>query len=45
LPTKNAQSQSVLSWYMYSVAPPSCNSFYVCTVIRIPIVVHHNKNK
>src|SRR5215475_1362941 len=32
LPTKNAQSHAVLSWYMYSGAPPSCNSCYVCTL-------------
>jgi hypothetical protein len=42
LPTKNAQRHAVLSWYMYSGAPPSCNS-YVCTVMCIPIVVRHNK--
>src|SRR5215475_5173713 len=29
LPTKNAQRHAVLSWYMYSGAPPSCNSCYV----------------
>jgi hypothetical protein len=28
LPTKNAERHAVLSWYMYSVAPPSCNSCY-----------------
>jgi hypothetical protein len=27
---------------MYSRAPPSCNSCYVCTVMLIPIVVRHN---
>jgi hypothetical protein len=43
LPTKNAQRHAVLSWYMYSGAPPSCNSCYVCTVMRMPIVVRHNK--
>jgi hypothetical protein len=43
--TKNAQRHAVLSWYMYSVAPPSCNSCYVCTVMRIPIVVRHNKTR
>jgi hypothetical protein len=42
---KNAQRHAVLSWYMYSGAPPSCNSCYVCTVIRIPIVVRHNKTR
>jgi hypothetical protein len=26
LPTKNAQRHDVLSWPMYSGAPPSCNS-------------------
>jgi hypothetical protein len=45
LPTKNAQCHAVLSWYMYSGALPSCNSCYVCTVMRIPIVVHHNKTR
>jgi hypothetical protein len=45
LPTKNAQRHLVLSWYMYSGAPPSCNSGYVCTVMRIPIVVRHNKTR
>src|SRR5215475_2277407 len=30
LPTQNAQRHAVLSWYMYSGAPPSCNSCYVC---------------
>jgi hypothetical protein len=45
LPTKNAQRHAVLSWYMYSGAPPSCNSCYVCTVMRIPIVLHHNKTR
>jgi hypothetical protein len=39
LPTKNTQHQAVLSWYMYSGAPPSCNSCYVCKFMRIPIVV------
>jgi hypothetical protein len=43
LPTKNAQRHAVLSWYMYSGAPPSCNRCYVCTVMRIPIAVLHNK--
>jgi hypothetical protein len=28
-----------------SGAPPSCNSCYVCTVMRIPIVVRHNKTR
>jgi hypothetical protein len=45
LPTKNAQRHAVLSWYMYSGALPSCNSCYVCTVMCIPIVVHHNKTR
>jgi hypothetical protein len=45
LPTKNAQRHAVLSWYMYSGAPPSCNSYYVCTAMRIPIVVCHNKTR
>ena len=45
LPTKNAQRHAALSWYMYSGAPPSCNSCYVCTVMRIPIVVRHNKTR
>ena len=44
LPTKN-ERHAVLSWYTYSGAPPSCNSCYVCTVMRIPIVVHHNKTR
>jgi hypothetical protein len=43
LPAKNAQLYAVLSWYMCSGAPPSCNSCYVCTVMRIPIIVRHNK--
>jgi hypothetical protein len=43
LPTKNAQRHAVLSWYMYSGAPPSCNSCYVCTFMRIPIVVRQIK--
>src|SRR5215470_16269806 len=43
LPTKNAQGYAVLSWYMYSGAPSSCNSCYVCTVMRKPIVVRYNK--
>jgi hypothetical protein len=45
LPTKNSQRHAVLSWYMYSGAPPSCNSCYVCKVMRIPIVVHNNKTR
>src|SRR5215475_870644 len=45
LPTKNAQRHAVLSWYMYSGAPPSYNSYYVCTVMRIPIVVRHIKTR
>src|SRR5215475_3556095 len=45
LPTKNAQRHAVLSWYMYSGALPTCNSCYVCTVMRIPIVVRHNKTR
>jgi hypothetical protein len=43
LTTKTAQRHAVQSWYMYSGAPSSCNSCYVCTVMCIPIVVHHNK--
>jgi hypothetical protein len=31
LPTKSAQRHAVLSWYMDSGAPPSCNSCYVCS--------------
>jgi hypothetical protein len=27
------------------VAPPSCNCWYVCTVMCIPIVVRHNKTR
>src|SRR5215475_128339 len=42
---KNAQRHAVLSWCMYSGAPPSCNSCYVCTVMRILIVVRHNKTR
>jgi hypothetical protein len=38
LRTKNAQHHAVLSWYMYSGALPSCNSCYVCTTVRIPIL-------
>src|SRR5215475_348287 len=45
LPTKNAQRHAVLSWYIYPGASPSCNSCYVCTVMRIPIVVRHNKSR
>jgi hypothetical protein len=45
LPTQNAQRHTVLSWYMYLGAPPSCNSCYVCTVMRILIVVRHNKTR
>ena len=45
LPTKNAQRHAALSWYMYSGAPPSCNICYVCTVMRISIVVRHNKTR
>jgi hypothetical protein len=44
-PQKNAQRHAVLSWYMYSGAPPSFNSCYACTVMRIPIVVSHNKTR
>jgi hypothetical protein len=36
---------AVLSWYMYLGVPPSCNSCYVCTVMRIQIVVCHNKTR
>jgi hypothetical protein len=43
LPTKNAQRHAVLSWYMYSGAPPYFNNCYVCKVMRILIVVRHNK--
>jgi hypothetical protein len=45
LPAKNAQRHAVLSWYMYLGAPPSCNSCYVCTDMRIQIVVRHNKTR
>ena len=45
LPTKNAQRHAALSWFMYSGAPPTCNSCYVCTVMRIPFVVRHNKTR
>jgi hypothetical protein len=45
MPTKKAQHHAVLSWYMYSGAPPSYNSYYVCTFMRIPIVVRHNKTR
>src|SRR5215475_973887 len=45
LPTKDAQRHAVLSWYMYSGAPPYCNSCYVCTVMRIAIVVRYNKTR
>jgi hypothetical protein len=45
LSTKIAQSRAVLSWYKYSGAPPSCNSRYLCTVMRIPIYVRHNKTR
>jgi hypothetical protein len=45
LPTKNARHHSILSWYMYLGAPPSCNSCCVCTIVRIPIVVRHNKTR
>jgi hypothetical protein len=31
LHTKNVQRHAVLSWYMYSGVPPSCNSCYVCS--------------
>src|SRR5215470_15842382 len=34
-PTQTAQRHAVLSLYMYSGAPPSCNSCYVCTVMTI----------
>ena len=44
-PTKNVQRHAVLCWYMYSGVPPSCNSCYVCTVMRIPIVVRQNKTR
>jgi hypothetical protein len=42
---KNAKRHPVLSWYMYSGAPPSFNSCYVCTAMRIPIIVRHNKTR
>ena len=45
LPIKKAQRHAVLSWYMYSRAPPSCNGCYVCTVMHIPIVVRNNKTR
>ena len=43
LPTKTTQRHAVLSWYMYSGVPPSCNSCSVFTVMRIPIIAYHNK--
>ena len=45
LPTKTAQRHAVLSWYMYSGLPPSCNSCSVFTVMRIRIVARHNKTR
>jgi hypothetical protein len=42
---QKTQRHAVLSWYMYSGAPPSCNSCYVCTVICILMVVRHNKTR
>jgi len=45
LPTKTAQCHTVLSWYTYSGAPPSCNSCSVFTVMHIPIVARHNKTR
>src|SRR5215475_12253302 len=45
LPTENAQRNAVPSWYMYSGALPFCNGCYVCTVMRMPIVVRHNKTR
>src|SRR5215475_10796076 len=45
LPTKNAQRHPILSWYLYSGALPSCNRCYVCTFMRIPIVVRQNKTR
>ena len=45
LPTKTAQRHAVLSWYMYSGAPPSCNWCSVFTVMRIPIIACHNKTR
>jgi hypothetical protein len=44
-PQKNTQRHAVLSWYMYSGGSPSFNSCYVCTVMRIPIVMRHNKTR
>jgi len=44
-PTKTAQRHTVLSWYTYSGAPPSCNWCSVFTVMRIPIIALHNKTK
>jgi hypothetical protein len=41
----DAQRHAVLSWYMYSRVPPSCNSCYVCAIMSIPIVVRHNKTR
>jgi hypothetical protein len=41
-----AKRHAVLSWYMYSgMPPPSCNSCYVCTFMRIPIIVRNNKTR
>ena len=45
LPMKTAQRHAVLSWYMYSGAPPSCNGCFVFTVMRIPIIARHNKTR
>jgi len=45
LPTKTAQCHAVLSWYMYSGAPPFCNSCSVFPVMRIPVVARHNKTR
>jgi hypothetical protein len=42
---KTAQRHAVLSWNMYSGARTFCNSCYVCTIMRIPIVVRHNETR
>src|SRR5215475_13011564 len=45
LPTKNAQRHAVLSWYMYSGAPPSGQHFFVdilcCIHIFCPQKTHN----
>jgi len=44
-PTKITKRHTVLSWYTYSGAPPSCNSCSVLTAMRKPIVARHNKTR